>query len=207
MSKLKTVDVTKANKRSAKYDTRKDELACFAIEVLKERGYANTRLRDIAKYSSMSLGMLHYYFEDKVELISYCVQKYKQDFIHQMDKILQASDSSSKVIHEFSKGLSLTILSNAEKHRLWYDIRSQAMFDIKFQKVVLEIDEALVKLIKRLIIELGGSAHFALPVYMHLDGVCRYFMQQQLAGNISVSNELSSYIEEYLESLVVQTNK
>jgi hypothetical protein len=29
----------------------------------------------------MSLGMLHYYFEDRSDLIIYCVRIYKQDFV------------------------------------------------------------------------------------------------------------------------------
>jgi AcrR family transcriptional regulator len=44
-------------------------------------GLCNTSLRDIAAKSDMSLGMLHYYFKDRSDLIIYCVRIYKQDFV------------------------------------------------------------------------------------------------------------------------------
>ena len=73
MTKLEKIDKleTKARKRSAKRSRRKDELALAAIDALKQLGYARTSLRDIAEISGVSVGMLHYYFEDKTDLITF----------------------------------------------------------------------------------------------------------------------------------------
>ena len=60
---------------------KKRPIAESAITALQELGFANTSLRDIAAKSDMSLGMLHYYFEDRSDLIIYCVRIYKQDFV------------------------------------------------------------------------------------------------------------------------------
>ena len=69
----------KANK-ARKRENRKREIAQSAISALKLYGYARTTLRDIASQSEMSLGSLHYYFEDKDELLIYCVRQYKSEF-------------------------------------------------------------------------------------------------------------------------------
>ncbi len=53
------------------------QLAAAALQTLSELGYARTSLREIAQNSEFSHGVLHYYFTDKVDLITYCVRQYK----------------------------------------------------------------------------------------------------------------------------------
>ena len=67
-----------AAKRAGKRADKRRELAEHAISMFGNLGYARTTLRDIASQSGVSLGILHYYFEDKVDLISYCVKLYKE---------------------------------------------------------------------------------------------------------------------------------
>ena len=56
---------------------RRAELAEAALQTLSTLGYARTSLRDIAQNSVFSHGVLHYYFTDKVDLITACVRQYK----------------------------------------------------------------------------------------------------------------------------------
>ena len=60
-----------------KYDERRNQLAESALQTLGELGYARTSLREIANNSEFSHGVVHYYFQDKLELIVYCVRYYK----------------------------------------------------------------------------------------------------------------------------------
>ena len=60
-----------------KYDERRNQLAESALRTLGELGYARTSLREIANNSEFSHGVVHYYFDDKLELIIYCVRYYK----------------------------------------------------------------------------------------------------------------------------------
>ena len=61
-----------------KFEERRGELADAALQTLGELGYARTSLREIAQNSEFSHGVVHYYFRDKVELITYCVRHYKE---------------------------------------------------------------------------------------------------------------------------------
>ena len=54
---------------------RRSELAAAALKTLAEQGYARTGLREIAANSEFSHGVLHYYFRDKVDLITHCVRR------------------------------------------------------------------------------------------------------------------------------------
>jgi hypothetical protein len=60
----------RANRPSVdKFGERRAELAEAALVTLSELGYARTSLREIAQNSVFSHGVLHYYFNDKIDLI------------------------------------------------------------------------------------------------------------------------------------------
>ncbi|MCP4185079.1 MAG: TetR/AcrR family transcriptional regulator [Hyphomicrobiales bacterium] len=194
----------KARRRSEKRTHKKTELAVNAIEVLKQLGYARTSLRDIAEHSGVSVGILHYYFEDKVDLISFCVQKYKEDFINEMDEILLASSGAEAIVEGFSHGLSETIRTGAETHRLWYDIRTQALFEENFHGVVAEIEYALILLVERLLGRLGIPKSDALQIYLTLDGAFRYCLQRTLSGDKTATQEFYKLVKTQLSSMITR---
>jgi AcrR family transcriptional regulator len=59
-----------------KFTERRAELAEAALQTLSELGYARTSVREIAQNSAFSHGVLHYYFNDKVDLILCSVRLY-----------------------------------------------------------------------------------------------------------------------------------
>ena len=65
-----------------KFAERRRQLAEAALLTLSELGYARTSLREIAQNSEFSHGVLHYYFRDKVDLITHCVREYKARCVH-----------------------------------------------------------------------------------------------------------------------------
>ena len=59
-----------------KFVERREQLARSALTTLAELGYARTSLREIAQNSEFSHGVVHYYFDDKLDLIIACVRLY-----------------------------------------------------------------------------------------------------------------------------------
>jgi len=171
----------RAEKKSAKRRQKKDQIAASALAALGELGYANTALRDIAASSGLSLSMLHYYFDDKIELMIYCVRVYKDDFVHTLKTVLTAARGQGDAIAVFASGLTDTVVDHWQMHRLWYDIRSQAMFEEVFQPVVSEIESRLIELVQ---LALGNARTvLSIPIiYAMLDGVFRYYTQKFAAG-------------------------
>ena len=171
----------RADRKSAKRDEKKRQIAESAIEALKELGYANTSLRDIAEKSDLSLGMLHYYFEDRTDLIIYCVEIYKQDFVRNILDALDRAHGRQDVIDAFSEALVASIVDDEMTHRLWYDIRTQAMFDAAFRPSVADIEAMLIGIVRTALAKAGHTdLHQAELSYAMLDGVFRYMMQGQI---------------------------
>lgn len=172
----------RAERKSAKRDSKKRQIAESAILALKELGYANTSLRDIAEKSDMSLGMLHYYFEDRTDLIIYCVSIYKEEFVRNIADALEKAQGRDAVIEAFSSALVVSIVDDEMTHRLWYDIRTQAMFDETFRPVVSEIEAKLIGIVRTAILKAGHDAPADIELsYALLDGVFRFVMQNQIA--------------------------
>jgi|SoiMethySBSTD1v2_1073268.scaffolds.fasta_scaffold817730_1 AcrR family transcriptional regulator len=172
--KLREVAARKADKRTEK----KRELAESAILTLAQIGYANTSLRDIATQCGVSVGVIHYYFEDKVDLISYCVQQYKAEFVAKMETIIESGSSRESIVEGFTDGLVRAIEEDSDSHRLWYDIRAQALFDESFRPTVSEIERSLIGIVRRLLDRLDAKGIDPVDAYTALDGRLRFCLQQ-----------------------------
>lgn len=162
--------------REEKYDTRRAQLAESALKTLGELGYARTTLRDIAQNSEFSHGVVHYYFANKDELIVHCVRHYKKTCVHRYDDVVELSETPEEMVERFADKLVETLREEAPMHRLWYDLRTQGMFDEELRVDVLQIDQGLEDMVWRVVCryaELSGLAPaFDPPLcYALLDGV------------------------------------
>lgn len=183
MTNLTPTLQARADRKSAKQDNKKRQIADGAITALQELGYANTTLRDIAAKSEMSLGILHYYFKDRSDLIIYCVRIYKQDFVANIRRALDHATGRDAVIDVMASALAVSITKDASTHRLWYDIRNQALFDDTFRPITAEIEMTLVSMVSHAFLHAGHATPPQVALqYALLDGVFRFLLQEQLYG-------------------------
>jgi AcrR family transcriptional regulator len=186
-----------------KFAARRAELAEAALQTLAKLGYAGTSLREIAQNSRFSHGVLHYYFNDKVELISYCVRDYKEKCVQRYDQIIIEASSYNELVETFLTGLATTLRKDAQMHRLWYDLRSQALFETAFRSDVLEIDKSLEDMIWRVVsrgVELKGAEHALSPalVYATFDGLFQNALLRYLAGDADAVADMLLKIRRFL---------
>jgi len=203
MNEMPTKLKARAERKTAKRDAKKRQIAGSAISALKELGYANTSLRDIASNSDLSLGMLHYYFEDRAELIIYCVEIYKEEFVRKFTQALDTADNRDQVIEAFADALVTSIIDDDMTHRLWYDIRNQSMFDASFRPVVAEIEKALVGIVQLAFEKAQLSAPEQIELhYALLDGAFRYIMQGQFEETPYTRGELKEIFQGLLRQFL-----
>ena len=183
-----------------KREAKKQQLADSALETLKKNGYARTTLRDIAQESGVSLGILHYYFDSKEDLLIYCVERYKSDFIADINTMVTGATTQEKMIQALSKGLASTLSKEAETHRLWYDMRAQAMFDTTFQPIVKTVDASLRDLFKPLLPTENLPALERL--YSAADGQFQYFLQKLLYGKKISAKSMQAAFESTIGKLL-----
>src|SRR6201992_3583999 len=111
-----------ARRQVDKFAERRAQLAAAALQTLAELGYARTSLRDIAQNSEFSHGVLHYYFSDKFELITYCVRQYKAECVTRYDNAVTTANTPAELKQGFGAAMAGTLREDATLHRLWYDL-------------------------------------------------------------------------------------
>jgi AcrR family transcriptional regulator len=193
--------------REQRVEERRMQLAQSALETLGELGYARTSLRDIAQNSDFTHGVVHYYFADKVELITTCVRLYKVLCVNRFDAIVLSSTSAPELLERFAQRLVDSIHAEAPLHRLWYDLRTQSMFEDAFREDVLEVDEAIQGLTWRVVTRYAALAE-GVPLlderaaYALFDGLFEKALLHHISGVQSAGAELKSRVRWLLPRIV-----
>ncbi|HYQ65447.1 TetR/AcrR family transcriptional regulator [Actinophytocola sp.] len=190
-----------------KFAQRRAQLANSALRTLAELGYARTSLREIAQNSEFSHGVLHYYFRDKVDLITYCVRQYKAATINRYDQVLAASATADELRERFVTGMATSLRRDTDMHRLWYDLRAQSMFEESFRDDVREIQSSIERMVVRIVQLYAERAglHVALPprlVYALVDGAFQHALLSHLAGDERSADDFPGDLELVLDRVV-----
>ena len=196
-----------ARRQVDKFAERRAQLATAALQTLAELGYARTSLRDIAQNSDFSHGVLHYYFSDKFELITYCVRQYKAECVTRYDSTVATAGSAAELKAGFGAAMAATLREDATMHRLWYDLRNQSLFDETFRSDVLEIDRSLERMIWRIVSKYAGLSQVPLTVtpslaYALMDGLFQHALLSHLSGDTSAASDLDEHVQHVLQSVL-----
>ncbi|MGF6759480.1 TetR/AcrR family transcriptional regulator [Paraburkholderia sp. GAS42] len=132
-------------RQTEKRENRRIEIADHAIRCFAEHGYAETSLRDIAEAAEINLGQLHYYFESKNDLILYTIRRYKTRFIGRLVDAMEQEGATKNRITSFIDLLTVAATRDAKIHRLWYDLRAQALFNPDLRAATSDIERDLEK--------------------------------------------------------------
>jgi AcrR family transcriptional regulator len=192
--------------RDEKFNARRVELAEAALETLGELGFARTSLREIAQNSAFTHGVFHYYFSDKLDLICCCVRHYKAKCVTRYDEVVATATTRKELTEGFLAKLAMTLRDDARMHRLWYDLRSQAMFEPAFRKDVLEIDKSLEAMIWRVAsryAELDGKQLATSPaaLYALFDGLFQSALLRHLADDDTAIPEFVDEVRRILPTI------
>ncbi len=192
--------------RVDKFAERRAELAEAALQTLSELGYARTSLREIAQNSEFTHGVLHYYFRDKVDLILCSVRQYKARCVTRYDQVTADARTYEDLMTGFLAALAQTMREEAHMHRLWYDIRSQTLFETAFRADVIELDKNLENMIWRIMCrfaELTGEPQSMPPpvIYAMIDGLFQQCLLKHLSGDADAVDQMQADVRLVLSKI------
>jgi AcrR family transcriptional regulator len=190
-----------------KFAARRRMLAESALTAIAERGYAQTGLRDVAQHSELSHGSLHYYFDDKDDLIGLAVWNYKSECARRYDPILETSTTGAELAARFGVEMAETLRDEASLHRLWYDLRNQALFTEGFRDTIVRIDDLLTDMVWAVVLryaELEGGAPAVSKelAYALFDGLFQNSLIRHLRGDADAAAALQLEAPALLRSAV-----
>jgi AcrR family transcriptional regulator len=192
--------------RVDKFAERRAELAEAALQTLAELGYARTSLREIAQNSAFTHGVLHYYFRDKVDLILCSVRQYKAQCVTRYDRVTADAKTYEDLMTGFLTALAKTMRDEAHMHRLWYDIRSQTLFEMAFREDVAELDKSLEDMIWRIMCrfaELTGEPQSMPPstIYAMIDGLFQQCLLKHLSDDPHAIDQMQAGVRLVISKL------
>ena len=174
--------------RAGKFASRRRMLAEAALATIAERGFANTGLREIAHHSALSHGSLHYYFQDKDDLIAEAVWLNKSECARRYDEIVVTSGDATELVERVADAMAATLRDDASLHRLWYDLRNQSLFEDGFRDTIVRIDALLEQMVWAIVqrhSELTGRPPILEPdvAYALVDGLFQNALIRFLRGD------------------------
>lgn len=183
-----------------KFAQRRRMLALSASATIAERGFAHTGLRDIAKHSELSHGSLHYYFTDKDDLIAEAVWLFKSECARRYDGIVATSQSGEELAVRVSEEMTRTLRDEASMHRLWYDLRNQALFETGFGDTIVRIDGVLEEMVWAILTRhaelVGRTIAFTAPfAYALVDGMFQHALIRFIRGDVDAIDRLGRECE------------
>jgi hypothetical protein len=135
------------------------------------------------------------------------VRYYKARCVTRYDAVVEDSTTAEGLLDAFAAKLVETLRDEAPMHRLWYDLRTQSMFEVKLREAVLMIDQTLEDMIWRVVskyAELCGRPPAMTPsaAYGVLDGLFQQALLGHLTGTADAVDTMAARVHELMPLMV-----
>jgi AcrR family transcriptional regulator len=179
-------------------DQRREQMLHAALEVISARGYADTRIADVAERAGVSPALVIYYFKTKDQLLTEAIRSYEDTWYAVGQSRMAGLSTAAARLEEY---VAMSTLSEADPEPasswpLWLDFWAQAARNEEVAGVRQKSDERWREVITTLVHEGQEAAEFrhvdaeSFAIYLNtmLDG-----LTVQIALNDPVVDSLRAY--------------
>jgi AcrR family transcriptional regulator len=143
-------------------EERRAEILETTCEVVIERGFAGTRISDVAKRLEVSSSLIHYHFDSKEQLLAEAFAHYARKDLAELEAEVHAAPTAigqlDHAIHNYvPEG------SDDVEWMLWIDGWGEALRNPMMKKISQELDEQSTELLERVIAFGVDSGEFVCP--------------------------------------------
>src|SRR6266567_6963054 len=134
-------------------DQRRGQMLQAALDVISERGFADTRIADIAERIGISPALVIYYFKTKDQLLTEAIRHYEDTWYTEGQRRMDKLSTAAEQLEEFV-AMNLLPDPNPELEstwQLWLDFWAQAARNTDVAGVRREFDERWREVIVRLV--------------------------------------------------------
>jgi AcrR family transcriptional regulator len=135
-------------------DQRRGQMLQAALEVISERGFADTRIADIAERIGISPALVIYYFKTKEKLLTDAIRHYEDSWYADGQRRMDKMATAAERIEEF---VAMNLLPDPDPEpestwKLWLDFWAQAARNPDVASVRQEFDERWRELVVSLVV-------------------------------------------------------
>jgi AcrR family transcriptional regulator len=124
-------------------DQRREQMLHAALEVISARGYADTRIADVAERAGVSPALVIYYFKTKDQLLTEAIRYYEDNWYAVGQSRMAGLSTAAQRLEEF---VAMSTLTDADPEpegswQLWLDFWAQAARNTEVAGVRQKSDE------------------------------------------------------------------
>ncbi len=131
-------------------DQRRAEILDGAIQVLIERGFANTRVADVAKRLDVSTSLIHYHFDSKESLLAEAFAQAANQDIAELEADIDAAPTAVAKLDALIRNY-VPEGSDDVEWMLWIDAWGEALRNPELRKISQRLDAESLGLVERVL--------------------------------------------------------
>jgi AcrR family transcriptional regulator len=141
-------------KRKASVDERRIEILEATCDVVIERGFAGTRVKDVADRLGISTGLIHYHFDSKDVLFA---EAFRHAASADVEKLRAAVNAADSALDKLDQALAYSTPTEAEPTMmLWIDSWGESLRSPSLRQISQELDDQVTDVVED-VIRLGVS--------------------------------------------------
>ena len=144
-------------------DQRRAQMLDVAVDIISERGYAETRIADVAARAGVSPALVIYYYKTKDQLLTEAIRYYEDAWYAEGKRRMAALPSAAQRLEQFV-AMNLLPQSNPELEsdwKLWLDFWVQAARNADVASVRRKSDERWREVIVSLVVAGQEAGEFS----------------------------------------------
>lgn len=145
-------------------EERRNEILEVTCQVVIERGFAGTRISDVAKRLDVSSSLIHYHFDSKEALLAEAFAHYAQNDLAEMEGEIASAPTAIAQLDRLIQNM-VPEGSDDLEWMLWIDGWGEALRNPMMKKISQQLDEQTTDLLERVLtsgVE-AGEFHCAAP--------------------------------------------
>ncbi len=184
-----TVRASESAEAQGTADQRRAQMLRAALEIITERGYADTRIADVAERSGVSPALVIYYFKTKDLLLTEAIRHYEDFWYTVCQRRLADLSTATERLEEL---VAMNCLPEEEPEPglawdIWLDFWAQAARNAEVASVRQKSDERWRELISS-IVALGQETGEFRDIEAHSFAICLSSLLDGLAIQIALED-------------------
>ncbi len=143
-------------------EERRAEILETTCEVVIERGFAGTRINDVAKKLAISSSLIHYHFDSKEQLLAEAFAHYARKDLAELDTEIESAPTA---LAQLDRAIQNYVPEGSDdvEWMLWIDGWGEALRNPMMKKISQELDEESVSQLRRVLSHGVETGEFVCP--------------------------------------------
>jgi AcrR family transcriptional regulator len=131
-------------------EERRNEILETTCSVVIERGFAGTRIADVAKRLNVSTSLIHYHYDSKEQLLAEAFSHYARKDLAELDAEIETAPNS---VAQLDRAIQNYVPEGSDdvEWMLWIDAWGEALRNPMMKKISQELDQQSAQLLERVL--------------------------------------------------------